>query len=197
VLLYGFTTDSVSGLSLLKHKPTILATQLQKSLLIKAMTSFTKPIAVGDVTIEGVVCDGIRLSNCYTASVDFTDDVGLTGMLLQHVKQYWASGPSMINKQLFRFNTYAPVDRDDRVVATRSQVIESPVNGLFEVRRGAYTVSEVLDYKPVLLAVVAVTFNNVVVESSKLHLNNINVVSYGNVGVSISSEMMIKDYELK
>ena len=176
----------------------ILATKLQKSLLIAAMMPSTEPVIVGDVIIEGVVCDDIRLDNCYTASIDFSDNVGLTGMLLQHVKQYWVKGPSIISKQLFGFmNTYSSVSDSDRVFATESRVIKLPVHGLSEIRRGMYTVNEMLKYKPILVAVVTVTFNNVMVEPSKLHLNNINVVSYNSITVKMNSEMMVKDYELK
>jgi hypothetical protein len=165
------------------------------------MLSFTDQTVVGNVVISDVICDDIRLQNYITAVLSFSDDVGLSGMLLQHIKQYSAKGPSIINKQLpGNISTDVRINSNDRVFSSRNRLFHIPTpenpGGLVEVRRGMYTVSEMMKYKPVLSAVVSVTFEDVLIEPSKLYLSGINVVSYKNITVVMESEMVVRKYEL-
>lgn len=165
------------------------------------MNSLTQQVFVGDVCINDVICDNIKLDNHWTASLNFSDDVGLGGMLLQHVKQYWTKYPSIIGGQVPNGMTAeVRVTDGDRVFSGKNRIFHMPSvdnpDGLIEVRRGMYTVSEVMKYKPLLSAVVNVTFRNVIVEPSKLYLSGINIVSYKNIDVTMNSEMVVRRYEL-
>lgn len=164
------------------------------------MASYTQ-LMVGDVVIDDVVCDNIKLHNHWTASLNFSDDVGLTGMLLQHVKQYWTKYPSIIGGQVPNAMTAeVRIDDHDRVFSGMNRLFhlpsaENPV-GLVEIRRGMHAINEVIKYKPILSAVVNVTFKDVAVEPSKLHLSGINIVSYKGINVVMKSEMVVRRYEL-
>lgn len=158
-------------------------------------------ILIGDVCISDVLCDNIRLDNYWTASMNFSDDVGLTGMLLQYIKQYWTNYPSIIaNKALNTSATEVSVNDSDRIFCGINRLFHMPCSdnpgGLVEVRRGMYTVANLIKYKPVLSAVVNVTFKDVVVEPSKLHLSGINIVSYKSLVAEMKSEMVVRRYEL-
>ena len=164
------------------------------------MTSYAQ-LTVGDVVIDDVVCDNIKLQNYWTASLNFSDDVGLTGMLLQHVKQYWTKYPSIIGGQVPNaMSTEVRVNDGDRVFSGMNRVFHIPTAsnpiGFVEVRRGMHAISDVIKYKPVLSAVVNVTFKDVTVEPSKLHLSGINIVSYKSIDVVMKSEMVVRRYEL-
>ena len=158
-------------------------------------------LIVGDVVIDDVVCDNIKLQNYWTASLNFSDDVGLTGMLLQHVKQYWTKYPSIIGGQVPNaMSAEIRVNDHDRVFSGMNRVFHIPTTsnpiGFVEVRRGMHAISDVIKYKPVLSAVVNVTFKDVSVEPSKLHLSGINIVSYKSIDVVMKSEMVVRRYEL-
>jgi hypothetical protein len=165
------------------------------------MNSSTQHVSVGDVSISDVVCDNIKLHNHWTASLNFSDDVGLAGMLLQHIRQYWTKYPSIIGGHVPNGMTAeVRVTDADRVFSGKSQLFHLPSSenpdGLVEVRRGMYTISEMMKYKPILSAVVNVVFKDVIVEPSTLYLSGINIVSYKSIDVVMNSEMVVRRYEL-
>lgn len=164
------------------------------------MTSRTQ-FTIGDVVIDDVVCDNIKLDNHWTASLNFSDDVGLTGMLLQHVKHYWTKYPSIIGGQVPNvMEAEVTISDNDRVFSGTNRLFHVPSRedpiGLVEIRRGMHAISDVIKYKPILSAVVNVTFKDVAVEPSKLYLSGINIVSYKSIDVVMKSEMVIRRYEL-
>lgn len=159
-------------------------------------------IKIGDVPVEDVICNNIKPNNESSVSLTFTEETGLTGMLLQHVKQYWMNHPSVLGKQTVRHpQVDVLIAADNLAFSPKGRLFhvstsEDPC-GLVEVRRGMHTIKDIIKYQPILSAVVDVTFRNVTIRPSRLYLNDVNIVSYESVDVDIISEMNVCDYELK
>lgn len=147
----------------------------------------------GDVTVRNVLCNNITVhhdgaGDDYTATFKFDNNCGLVGLLFNEIKSKYRDTPTfMVRASMDLTSVSANMPCIHTVYIRRHHSMRSDKDGkldnMVRFSPGMYTVSDVAQYKLILLAIVDVKFRNVYIADAQCFHTTTNAVLHGGIEV--------------